>query len=63
MGGIRDRQSKRYAARPGERWSRHQGRREGRKVFPEGNPVKLRDFRPRGQIYVCKAAKDHTRRH
>ena len=42
---------------------RYQGNREGRKVFPEGNLVKLQDFRPRGQIYVSKAAKDHTRRY
>ena len=42
---------------------RHQGRREGRKMFPEGNLVKLRDFRLCSQIYVFKVVKDHNRRH
>ena len=32
-------------------------------MFPEGNFVKLRDLRPRSQIYVRKAAKDLTRRY
>jgi len=35
MGGIRDHLSKRYAARPGERWSPPQGEKGGsRSIFP-----------------------------
>ena len=50
MGEIRDRRSKKYAARLGERWSPPPGEEEGAQSAFQGNLVKLQDLAPHSQI-------------
>ena len=62
MGGIRDRLSKRYAAKPGERWSPPPGVGGGaQSVFPRQSRQTAR-FRTAQPDFMLERSKDNTRR-